>query len=218
MTSFYLSLTRKCLLLMIALGLFLFVWSSTSFAQHSCFEPSPWWVDDYYYYNSLTDTFDKFNAIQGQWIQPNACACMPGYKKVKKKLYTDSSWTSSTERVTICEKCDPSLCNCGVKLNTPIPFVGSCIMFDNHNTSSEDGTTTVTGTTAFPVLMGAVMRILVGVILVVWFWMIVAGWFMMTVPGQYDKGKKLIFKVIQAIIALWLLGAILYLINPNFFV
>ena len=201
---------------------FVVLGTSQGFAQstpHACFQLSSGSATDYYYHNTLTSSFDSLSSVYNQGTMSSQCSCVDGYKKVKKKLYTNENWTTShRETVTICEQCDPDLCNCGVKLNTPIPFIGSCIMLGDHAANSSSWGTTVTTTTAFPVLMGAIMRILIGVILVVGFGMIVAWGFMMTVPGQYDKGKKLVLRVVYAIIGLGLLGAILYLINPNFFV
>lgn len=67
-----------------------------------------------------------------------------------------------------CEQCDPEICNCGVKLNTDVPFIGKCLQYGSE-TSSADGATTVTAQSAFPFLMGALIRLLLGVILIICF-------------------------------------------------
>lgn len=109
----------------------------------------------------------------------------------------------------VCETCDPNICNCGIKLNTRIPFIPQCIPYK--------GNAEINPTNAFPVLMGALIRILLSVILVVSFWALIVWWVMMTIPGQYDTWKKLAWKVIRVIASLAFLSVILYLINPNFF-
>lgn len=181
------------------------VWESwTPAAWGSCFKnPLPDW---YKYTNNFT--------WNGEW-QGDGCSCTSGYKKITKQIQTDKG---VQDTVSVCEKCDIKKCNCGVKLNTNIPFIGRCIMYGNTNAVGLSWeTTTVNSVSAFPILMGAMIRLLMGVILVVCFGTIIVGGFMMTIPWQYDKGKWLVMKVVWTIVALWSLWLILYLINPNFF-
>lgn len=50
-----------------------------------------------------------------------ACKCDSNYKRVRDL---------NGER---CEVCDPVKCNCGVKLNTNVPFIGRCILYGQTN-------------------------------------------------------------------------------------
>ncbi len=132
--------------------------------------------------------------------------CQNGYTEVKK-------WG-----ISVCEKCDLKKCNCGIKLNTNIPFIGRCIMNQQTNNVGQSGNvTTVNTLNAFPILMGALIKLLMSIIMIVCFASLIVWWFMMTVPDQYDTGKWIVKKVIRTIVALWSLWTILYLINPNFF-
>ena len=144
------------------------------------------------------------------------CSCKPKYKKITKTIQNASG---VTQNITVCEECNKDTCNCGVKLNTDIPFIVSCLMYGNTNNINEngDGTTTVNGINAFPILMGALIRLLVSIILIASFGTIIVGWFMMTIPEQFKTGKDLVMKVVWTIASLWSLWIILYLINPNFF-
>lgn len=121
--------------------------------------------------------------------------------------------------IVLCEKCDMDKCNCGVKLNTNVPFIGRCIMYENTNDiwANGDETTTVNPINAFPVLMGALVKILMSVIMIICFASLIIGGFMMTVPDQYNTWKWIVKKVIWTIVWLWSLWTLLYLINPNFF-
>jgi hypothetical protein len=107
------------------------------------------------------------------------------------------------------EKC----ISAGIKLNTEVPFVSwwdGCIEFSNSDQI-----------TAFPTLIGALMRILTSAMLVVGFLMILIAGVMMTTwgasPNNYKSGKDMIFKVWAALALLGLMGVILKLINPTFF-
>lgn len=119
----------------------------------------------------------------------------------------------------LCEKCDIKKCNCGIKLNTNVPFIGRCIMNESTNDTAANGewTITVNWLNAFPVLMGAMIKILMSIIMIICFASLIVWGFMMTIPDQYDMGKNMIKKVVRTIAALWTLWTILYLVNPNFF-
>ena len=139
---------------------------------------------------------------------PTDCKAWCEQWSIEKKI-----WKSS-----VCEKCDPEKCNCGIKLNTSIPFIGRCIINAKTNNTWKSGdTTTVSILNAFPVLMGALIKLLMSVIMLVCFASLIIWWFMMTIPDQYETGKWMIKKVVRTIVALWSLWTILYLINPNFF-
>jgi hypothetical protein len=153
----------------------------------------------------------KYNAAKSKlWWDavPTDCKkwCEAGYTEIK-------AWWAS-----LCEKCNKDTCNCGIKLNTNIPFIGRCIMNEKTNNVWQNGnTTTVNTLNAFPILMGALIKLLMSIIMIVCFASLIVWWFMMTVPDQYDTGKWIVKKVIRTIVSLWSLGTILYLINPNFF-
>lgn len=161
-------------------------------------EPEVWTPDYTIYQNGIA-----------WWLV--AWSCTTGcpdwsYKEVMK-------WGSM-----LCEKCDIEKCNCGIKLNTNIPFIGRCIMNQQTNNVGQSGNiTTVNTLNAFPILMGALIKLLMSIIMIVCFASLIVWWFMMTVPDQYDTGKWIVKKVIRTIVALWSLWTILYLINPNFF-
>lgn len=102
---------------------------------------------------------------------------------------------------------DSNYCACvaagGVQLNTDVPFVGKCI-----NKTDTDS--------AFPQLVGGLSKMVVTAILIVSFVMIIVGGVMRT-TGNASEGKKLITKVAIGLAILGASGAILRLINPNFF-
>ena len=179
-------------------------WWTPNASTASCFKnPLPNW---YNYTNNFT--------WNGEW-QGDGCSCKSGYKKITKQIQNDKG---VQDTVSVCEKCDPKKCNCGIKLNTNIPFIWRCIMYGNtNNTWLSWDVTTVNSVSAFPILMGAIIRILVSAILLVCFGTLIVWWFMMTVPDQYKTGKWLVMKVVYTIAALWSLWIILYLVNPNFF-
>lgn len=179
---------------------------SPTFAQESCYNPG-----DYV----IIDT----SFVVSSEGRDTDCSCKPWFKKVQKTHVFNSPEGKLTQNIAVCEKCDKEKCNCGVKLNTSIPFIGSCLMYGNTNNPNQngDGTTTVNSLNAFPILMGALIRLLVSVILLACFGALIVGWFMMTIPEQFKTGKSLVMKVVWTIVSLWSLGIILYLINPNFF-
>ncbi len=118
--------------------------------------------------------------------------CPTDSQYIEKRVSTDQ-WD-----IVMCEKCDMDKCNCWVKLNTNVPFIGRCIMYENTNDiwANWDETTTVNPLNAFPVLMWALVKILMSVIMVICFASLIIWWFMMTVPDQYDTWKWIIKKVI----------------------
>ncbi len=139
-------------------------------------------------------------------------------KDSQEKRIRLSDGNNGSYEVSVCEKCNLETCNCGVKLNTNIPFIGRCIMYENSNASWQSwDVTTVNALNAFPILMGSLIKLLMSVIMVVCFGSLIVWGFMMTIPDQYDTGKWIVMKVIRTIVALWSLWTILYLINPNFF-
>jgi hypothetical protein len=89
-------------------------------------------------------------------------------------------------------------CKGGVKLNTNIPFVGKCIVFDKELAASE-AVEVVDQISAFPKLMGALMNIIMTASLIIGFVLIVVGGIMMTTGGisskNFSEGKGLIMKV-----------------------
>lgn len=100
--------------------------------------------------------------------------------------------------------------NAGIPLNTSIPFVGRCV--PKSSWSTDDGS----ALNAFPVIIGAATKMLVTVILLVSFVMIVVGG-VQWASWDAKSGKAKITKVAIGIAMLGMMGAILRLINPNFF-
>ena len=150
------------------------------------------------------------------WKQKDSCQCKPWY--TKKNRYVDG------KSYTLCEKCDIKKCNCWVKLNTNVPFIGRCIMNGETNdpndpnyTQWDDSVLVVNQLNAFPILMWWIVKILMTVIMLVCFGSLIVAWVMMTIPGQYADWKSLIWKVVYAVALLGVSGVVLYLINPNFF-
>lgn len=96
-------------------------------------------------------------------------------------------------------------CKDGIKLNTDVPFIGKCIKKDDADN-------------AFPALIGGLSKMVVTAILIVSFLMIIVGGVMRTTGGKNVwKGKEMIIKVAIWLAILGASGAILQLINPNFF-
>lgn len=170
----------------------------TTVSTPTCrFEPQAGVAKPQEYINAIANGYEVWDCTT--W-------CKNGYTEVKK-------WW-----ISICEKCDLEKCNCGIKLNTNIPFIGRCIMNQQTNNVWQDvDWTTVNSLNAFPILMWALIKLLMSIIMIVCFASLIVWWFMMTVPDQYDTGKWIVKKVIRTIVALWSLWTILYLINPNFF-
>lgn len=165
-------------------------------------------------------SFYKDNVWLASDGKPN-CSCTAWSKNVTKVF--SNNW-SDPQSLSVCEKCDKEKCNCGIKLNTNVPFIGRCIMYGDTNetndpsyTQWDDDTIVVNSLNAFPVLMGGLIKILMSTILLLCFGSLIVAGVMMTIPGYYDTGKGLIKKVVVAIALLGASGTILYLINPNFF-
>lgn len=138
----------------------------------------------------------------------NAIISMPGIACTCKPQYGEA--TTKTNKIT-CQPCsDPDVC-CGVKLNTSIPFIGNCI-----ESSSQASGALITETTAFPILIGSLIKIVISVILIVSFILIIVAGVMMA-TGDSKWGKDMIIKVAIGLAILWASGVILRLINPNFF-
>lgn len=139
----------------------------------------------------------------------NAVAVVPGVSCKCKTLYWEyvdpSNWSVS------CQLCSRSDVCCGVKLNTNVPFIGNCI-----ESSSQSPGSAINETTAFPILVSALVKILVSVILVVCFILIVVAGIMYATNNP-KWGKDLIIKVAIGLAILGASGVILRLINPNFF-
>lgn len=126
----------------------------------------------------------------------------------------DINWVHYKKVGTGCKPCsDPNVC-CGISLNTSIPFIGNCI--EDGTSAPGPGETSVTWTTAFPVLMWSLTKILVTLILIISFVLIII-WGIMIATGNPSWGKKMIMNVVVGIALLWASWVILRLINPNFF-
>ena len=110
---------------------------------------------------------------------------------------------------------DPEYCECvgngWIKLNTNVPFVGRCINKDSSTTT--EGSTT---STAFTDLIGGISKMVVTAILIVSFMFIIIGW-VQRASGNPKEGKDKLKKVAIWLAILGASGAILRLINPNFF-
>ena len=95
-----------------------------------------------------------------------------------------------------------------IKLNTNFPGIGNCIEIKSGSETNP--------TTAFPKMMQTLTRIALSLGLVVCFILIIwAG--IMRAWDKPKEGKDLMKKVAIAVLLLWFSGAILRLINPNFF-
>ncbi len=105
-------------------------------------------------------------------------------------------------------------CSCiaegGIKLNTNVPFVGKCINKDNSSSAGSSAST------AFTDLIGGLSKIVVTVILIVSLMFVIIGG-VQRASGNPWEGKKKIIKVAIGLAILGASGAILRLINPNFF-
>lgn len=123
-------------------------------------------------------------------------------------LGTSSTITAQTGEIDDCAD--------GIKLTTPIPFIGDCIL----KTSSSDTQNRTNIINAFPRLMWGLTRILMTIILVGAFIGILVGWLMIAshgFTGKQSEWKDLLIKIVAALALVGIMGAILNAINPNFF-
>lgn len=129
-----------------------------------------------------------------------ACDCAPGYGEMP-----------GAAKGSMCQPCDSPWVCCGIKLNTNVPFIGNCI-----ESSSQASGSAINETTAFPVLVSALVKLIMSVILIASFVLIVVAgvrW----ATGDAKWGKDMIVKVAIWLAILWASGVILRFINPNFF-
>ena len=142
---------------------------------------------------------------------PHALVSIPGISCECEKWRGE--YYDATEWKTKCGLCTDDKVCCGTKLNTKIPFIGDCI-----ESSTQASGSAINETTAFPVLVTALVKILVSVILIASFVMIIAAGVMIaTWWSNVKAGKDMIIKVAIWLAILWASGVILRLINPNFF-
>lgn len=90
-----------------------------------------------------------------------------------------------------------------IKLNTKIPFLWDCIEAND-------------ATSAFPKVIWALTKMVMSIILIVCFICVIIAWIMIS-SWNVSWWKKLIIRVAWTIWLIWTSGAILRLINPNFF-
>jgi hypothetical protein len=173
--------------------------------------------------NSLNDTTEVQEPLQNVPCEgtfpkskldkdPNATMSIPGISCACKKWYGEyynADWVNAWK--TTCELCSLEKVCCGTKLNTKIPFIGDCI-----ESSTQASGSVITETTAFPILVTALVKILISVILIASFVLIVAAGVMIA-TGDSKWGKDMIVKVAIGLAILGASGVILRLINPNFF-
>ncbi len=100
--------------------------------------------------------------------------------------------------------------NVWIPLNTTMPFIGRCLKKSDWSTSD------TAALDAFPTIVWVASRILVTVIMLVSFIMIIVGW-VQRASGDAKAWKAKITKVAIWFALLGMMGAILRLINPNFF-
>ncbi len=135
-----------------------------------------------------------------------------------ESLFTDSK-TASECNFARCEAQRgkwSSYCQCKyidkwIPLNTSMPFIGNCV----RKTNGADPNDTA-AISAFPTIISVATRMLVTVILLVSFIMIVV-WWVQWAWWNAAAGKEKIKKVAIWFALLWMMWAILRLINPNFF-
>lgn len=173
--------------------------------------------------NSLWYSQADIDAVD--WAISCVDACEPEWKWLAEEWSEEKcqEWYTLDQATCQCKQdCDPETCNCGIKLLTRVPFIGKCIQFSNVNDAGAEWsqTTTVNALNAFPLLAGALAKIAMTVLLLLSFATLIVAWVLMTLSGaagSYDRGKKLLIKVVIAFALLGTVGAILNAINPNFF-
>ncbi len=129
---------------------------------------------------------------------------------IADKGLTSSPWTDLNSNSCNCKYWVQWVGATWIPLNTSIPFVGRCV--PKSSWSTDDGS----ALNAFPVIISAATKMLVTVILLVSFVMIVVGG-VQWASWDAKSWKAKITKVAIGIAMLGMMGAILRLINPNFF-
>lgn len=143
--------------------------------------------------------------VKQQAQQQQQKALTENEKKARQQRYDDCIYANPG---------DTSYCNCvadgWVKLNTNVPFIGRCI---NKEDSTGTGSTT---STAFTDLIWGLSKIVVTAILIVSFMFVIIGG-VQRASWNPEEWKAKIMKVVIWLAILGASGAILRLINPNFF-
>jgi hypothetical protein len=159
-----------------------------------------WWGYDWTYYAQQNGYLpsDEWWAQWSQWAQWNETI---DWWTLDEVVVTPENNKNSTEN-----KCN------WIKLNTKFPVVWNCITISEWNTNPIN---------VFPGMMRGLTRIVMSIILVVCFIMIIIAGIMWAWAwedsSQKTKAKEIIKKVAITVLLLWFSGAILRLINPNFF-
>ena len=190
--------------LLIILSIIAFLWLGNNYSFGQCESQCP----------------GSFTATTVDWqIQ---CTCTPASSPSATVITCTAGGTSvwcicptGTKSVdNICKPCNtPGVC-CGVSLNTNVPFIGKCIENTTGDRSADE--TSVSWTTAFPVLMWSLTKIMLTLILIISFVLIIIGGIMIA-TGNPSWGRTMITNVIIGIALLGASWVILRLINPNFF-
>ncbi len=110
-------------------------------------------------------------------------------------------------------------CENGVELNTDIgQYIGGAAKDGCIEPSKMDQGQ---GATLFGNTVAGLGKFLVQILVLVAFGLVILGWVMIASSGAYEewyaKGKAMVMKAIIGLILLWLMGTILYWLNPNFF-
>lgn len=164
-----------------------------------CCNPEAVWSTWTYCQNTPSSSLnnDPHAFVSISWV---SCACEKWYGE-----YYNTDWSIT------CELCSRDDVCCGTKLNTKIPFIGDCI-----ESSSQASGSVINETTAFPILISALVKIIISVILIASFILIIVAGVRWS-AGDAKWGKDMIIKVAVWLAILWASGVILRLINPNFF-
>lgn len=190
-------------------------------AWWSCPSTAVNYLNDYDVCQKCIDPADQKTCKDAGWTRKFSCEWLfvdkASARVCNRNRCVADKWYTTTEATS--EWMD-NACNCkywvsgvwktGIPLNTSLPFVGRCV----ERSSGEAGDDSALN--AFPTLVSVATRMLVTVILLVSFIMIVV-WGVQWSSGDAKGGKAKITKVIIGIAMLGMMGAILRLINPNFF-
>ena len=121
-------------------------------------------------------------ALEGNYVttkDDGTCECQDPYEE-------------SSDGTRCVKKCDLEKCNCGIKLNTRVPWIGRCIMFGNTNDTNDiefvgenlEGVNIVINPlNAFPVLASALTRIGMTFFLLLSFASLIVAGVLMTMAG-----------------------------------